>query len=133
MFRDLLVKAEMKKEESDKRVLRREEINKLFYKLAKNVEMDLKQIFKTVKIDDKGKIICSNSPEAYEHDVYSYICKPELYTTFSQIKSGKGGEGYGYTPYNKIPINENMTNTQLTLLYTNAIRCMVSYALKLKQ
>lgn len=134
MFADLLVKAEQKRQAGKQKEIRKKEVLNLFKSLAEKAEPELSAIFKTIKIRDDvmaGNIMASHKQKEWlsdrEMDVYVIdICSylkddPYIYV----------GNGYNrHYPLN-IPFKWDMTNAQLTIIYQNALRAMVSKALRL--
>jgi len=138
MFNDLLVKADQQKGINEIKKARKEEVLNLFKSLAEKAKPELDQIFGTVKIltgYNTGSVIIKNGKTnsrelqflskgniyCFEIDIYGIGKEPFL-------KVGSG------SPYDKIeiPFFFDMTNTQLTILYNNALRAMVARALKVK-
>jgi len=136
MFVDLLEKADQKKQTTMARETRKKEILNLFKSLAEKTESELRGIFKTIKICDSydtGNIIVSRKQKDIkwlsENEIYTYVVDICSYPKDNPYIYA--GDGYNrYHPTN-IPFKWDMTNAQLTIIYNNALRTMVSKALHL--
>jgi len=135
MFNDLLIKADQQKEVNEAKKARREDVLNLFKSLAEKAEFELSCIFQTIRIFDgyhSGNIAFRYSvvdPRRLSiSDLYAYVI--DIYHVGNEpfFRVGSGSEFDKI----KIPFSFDMTNTQLTILYNNALRAMVARALKAK-
>jgi len=135
MFNDLLIKADQQKEVNETKKARKEEVLNLFKSLAEKAELELSYIFQTIRIFDgyhSGNIAVRYSvvdPKRLSiNDLYAYVI--DIYHVGNEpfLRVGSGSQ----FDQKKIPFSFDMTNTQLTILYNNALRAMVARALQSK-
>lgn len=112
LFTDIIERKNRKEKMANQKHLREKEVKKIFYKLCKQQERELRRYFSKVRI----------SSDSVTVDNYSIVfgsLKPCLYIGFG-ANSTSGDI--------KIPLDYNWTDVKFTLLFKHALRRLFSMA-----
>lgn len=112
LFEDIIERKNRNLKDANKKYLREKQVKKIFKKLCKQYESELKRYFSKVKIDNDS------------------LCVDDYTIIFGSLNTCLY-IGYGATSLSgevKIPFDYNWKNVKLILTFNNALRLLVSIA-----
>ena len=112
LFKDIIERKNRKWKDANKRYLREEEVKKIFYKLCKQHESELKRYFSKVKIHNDSLSVDNYNIIFGSFNTCLYI---------GYCANSICGEI-------KIPFDYSWTDVKLILTFNNALRVLVSTA-----